>query len=193
MQMTDSPSIRGSSSGHSFRLPRRVFVGSLVSPQTLLSIKIINTAVIGVGTSGVIRFVEDLEDFKKAGISAQHQQKHSKSHDTLQEDDRSSTPVPIPNHDDSNGSSFLSEQIDSEKQHDNLDETAISTLVAKHGWNLQECELVRLSKDSFLCPGFIDTHTHAPQVPNLGLGQQYELLDWLQYVTFPREKVSLKE
>ncbi|KAJ9114618.1 hypothetical protein QFC22_005491 [Naganishia vaughanmartiniae] len=28
---------------------------------------------------------------------------------------------------------------------------------------------------------------HAPQYPNLGLGQEYELLDWLQHLTFPRE------
>lgn len=180
--MPDSPSMKGSSHGHSFRLPRRIFVGSLISPQTLLSIKIIKNAVVGVGTSGVIRFVEDLDDFQEASLSTQHQPKHSKSHETLQEDDRSSTPVPIPNqHDDSNSSSFLSEKIDT-------DETRLSSLVAKHGWNLHDCELVRLSKDSFICPGFIDTHTHAPQVPNLGLGQQYELLDWLQYVTFPREK-----
>ncbi|PCH37847.1 Metallo-dependent hydrolase [Wolfiporia cocos MD-104 SS10] len=36
-------------------------------------------------------------------------------------------------------------------------------------------------------PGFIDTHTHAPQMPNIGSGQQYELLDWLAEVTFPME------
>ncbi|KAH9180514.1 guanine deaminase [Lactarius sanguifluus] len=34
---------------------------------------------------------------------------------------------------------------------------------------------------------FVDTHTHAPQVPNIGSGQQYELLDWLKEVTFPME------
>ncbi|CAO1618991.1 unnamed protein product [Jaminaea pallidilutea] len=45
-----------------------------------------------------------------------------------------------------------------------------------------------LPNGQFLCPGFIDTHTHACQVPNIGLGQQYELLDWLQQVTFPRER-----
>lgn len=31
-------------------------------------------------------------------------------------------------------------------------------------------------------PRFIDTHTHAPQYPNLSFGQQYELLDWLTCV-----------
>jgi guanine deaminase len=33
----------------------------------------------------------------------------------------------------------------------------------------------------------IDTHTHAPQYLNLGYGQQYELLDWLDNLTFPAE------
>ena len=28
---------------------------------------------------------------------------------------------------------------------------------------------------------------HACQVPNVGTGQQYELLDWLSEVTFPME------
>lgn len=36
-------------------------------------------------------------------------------------------------------------------------------------------------------PGFIDTHTHAPQFTNCGLGQDLELLDWLTTYTFPTE------
>lgn len=47
--------------------------------------------------------------------------------------------------------------------------------------------LVELKQGEFLLPGFVDTHTHAPQVPNIGTGQQYELLDWLANVTFPME------
>lgn len=46
---------------------------------------------------------------------------------------------------------------------------------------------MRMNKGEFLCPGFIDTHTHAPQFPNVGYGQQFELLDWLKEVTFPTE------
>ncbi|KAF8660610.1 hypothetical protein AX16_001589 [Volvariella volvacea WC 439] len=45
----------------------------------------------------------------------------------------------------------------------------------------------RLKEGEFIIPGFIDTHTHAPQFPNIGSGQQYELLDWLDKVTFPTE------
>ncbi|VDB82910.1 unnamed protein product [Peniophora sp. CBMAI 1063] len=50
-----------------------------------------------------------------------------------------------------------------------------------------DAELVELRRGEFLLPGFVDTHTHAPQVPNIGSGQQYELLDWLENVTFPVE------
>lgn len=37
-------------------------------------------------------------------------------------------------------------------------------------------------------PGFIDTHIHAPQYPNAGLGYDKQLLDWLSTYTFPLEK-----
>ncbi|KAL5490342.1 hypothetical protein ACEPAI_5175 [Sanghuangporus weigelae] len=47
--------------------------------------------------------------------------------------------------------------------------------------------ITELQDGEFILPGFVDTHTHAPQVPNMGSGQQYELLDWLENVTFPME------
>ncbi|KAL5511607.1 hypothetical protein ACEPAH_4824 [Sanghuangporus vaninii] len=47
--------------------------------------------------------------------------------------------------------------------------------------------VTELQDGEFILPGFVDTHTHAPQVPNIGSGQQYELLDWLENVTFPME------
>jgi guanine deaminase len=34
----------------------------------------------------------------------------------------------------------------------------------------------------------VDTHTHAPQYINLGIGIDLPLLDWLQTYTFPQEK-----
>ncbi|KAL5533102.1 hypothetical protein ACEPAF_4878 [Sanghuangporus sanghuang] len=47
--------------------------------------------------------------------------------------------------------------------------------------------VTELQDGEFILPGLVDTHTHAPQVPNMGSGQQYELLDWLENVTFPME------
>lgn len=45
-----------------------------------------------------------------------------------------------------------------------------------------------LGQDQFLMPGFVDCHTHAPQFPNLGLGLDRPLLEWLAKYTFPLEK-----
>lgn len=39
----------------------------------------------------------------------------------------------------------------------------------------------------FLMPGLIDTHIHAPQYPNAGLGLDLPLLEWLDKYTFPME------
>ncbi|EIW68517.1 hypothetical protein TREMEDRAFT_21899, partial [Tremella mesenterica DSM 1558] len=49
-------------------------------------------------------------------------------------------------------------------------------------------EVIRLDNDEFLCPGLIDTHTHAPQFPNNGLGGSLQLLEWLDKLTFPEEE-----
>lgn len=45
------------------------------------------------------------------------------------------------------------------------------------------------SKDAykFICPGFIDTHIHASQYPNIGIGLGIPLLDWLKEYTFALE------
>ncbi|GAO50788.1 guanine deaminase [Saitoella complicata NRRL Y-17804] len=48
-------------------------------------------------------------------------------------------------------------------------------------------EVVRLRGDQYLFPGFIDTHIHAPQYPNAGIGLDLPLLDWLNKYTFPTE------
>lgn len=47
---------------------------------------------------------------------------------------------------------------------------------------------IKLQKHQFLVPGFIDTHHHAPQTQNMGLGLDWQLLDWLEKITFPREE-----
>ena len=39
----------------------------------------------------------------------------------------------------------------------------------------------------FLLPGLVDTHIHAPQYVNSGVGYDRQLLDWLDTYTFPTE------
>ncbi len=44
-----------------------------------------------------------------------------------------------------------------------------------------------LAPGQFLIPGFVDTHNHAPQWAQRGLGQGLHILDWLNAITFPNE------
>ena len=53
--------------------------------------------------------------------------------------------------------------------------------------NPGDTKRVHLTADEFLLPGLIDCHIHAPQFPNIGLGLDMELLDWLNTYTFPLE------
>ncbi|GAA5941451.1 uncharacterized protein JCM15063_006106 [Sporobolomyces koalae] len=71
----------------------------------------------------------------------------------------------------------------------NVEREELEEKIAQHGWSLQDgsTSLLLLRRGEFLVPGFIDTHTHAPQHINTAYGQQYELLDWLKQVTFPAE------
>ncbi|KAF4983452.1 hypothetical protein FZEAL_1181 [Fusarium zealandicum] len=50
-----------------------------------------------------------------------------------------------------------------------------------------EVPLTKLFPHQFLIPGFVDTHNHAPQWMQRGLGQGMHILDWLSGVTFPNE------
>lgn len=52
---------------------------------------------------------------------------------------------------------------------------------------LTTLSVTELSKTQFLLPGFVDCHIHAPQYPNLGLGLDLPLLQWLETYTFPVE------
>lgn len=53
--------------------------------------------------------------------------------------------------------------------------------------HLQDLDIHRLAPGTFLIPGLIDTHNHAPQWAQRGLGQGMHILDWLDGVTFPSE------
>jgi guanine deaminase len=48
-------------------------------------------------------------------------------------------------------------------------------------------KLVTLSAGSYLLPGFVDLHVHAPQYPQLGSALDVPLEVWLQTYTFPLE------
>ncbi|GAA5936591.1 hypothetical protein JCM3775_000140 [Rhodotorula graminis] len=71
---------------------------------------------------------------------------------------------------------FVDKGVSSDKVEERLDE---------RGW--AQAQVVRLAKGEFLMPGLIDTHVHGPQFVNLSYGQEFELLDWLDQVTFPAE------
>ncbi|KAE8250921.1 hypothetical protein A4X13_0g4253 [Tilletia indica] len=128
--------------GHA--LPRRVFIGAIVTPLSLYELQALPCVVVGVGSSGLIRFIEKLG----------------------------------------------SDEADKAEPLRAVPEAAVNRareIVEGKGWKWEACSITVLDEGSFLTPGFIDTHTHACQIPNIGLGQQYELLDWLKHVTFPRE------
>jgi guanine deaminase len=68
-----------------------------------------------------------------------------------------------------------------EKAFQNIDEVK-----SKHP-SYSSARTIQLPNNAFLFPGFVDTHTHAPQHPNTGLFGKTTLLDWLQTYTFPME------
>ncbi|KAF4998352.1 hypothetical protein FGRMN_3232 [Fusarium graminum] len=60
------------------------------------------------------------------------------------------------------------------------------------GWELSEVNLYIAKPGEFFFPGFVDSHVHASQYPNVGIFGKTTLLDWLEKYTFPLE-ASLKD
>ncbi|CAB3388654.1 Hypothetical predicted protein [Cloeon dipterum] len=54
-------------------------------------------------------------------------------------------------------------------------------------YQISEANIVKMTKGQFVMPGLVDTHLHAPQYPNVGLGYDKTLLEWLDTYTFPLE------
>ncbi|KXS10431.1 guanine deaminase [Gonapodya prolifera JEL478] len=54
-------------------------------------------------------------------------------------------------------------------------------------WGFAPDKVIVAPSTHFLIPGFVDTHTHAPQYVFTGTGMDLTLLDWLQTYTFPFE------
>ncbi|KAI4131235.1 MAG: hypothetical protein LQ338_001328 [Usnochroma carphineum] len=66
----------------------------------------------------------------------------------------------------------------------------VRRVVERNGWGgVVEVEVVGCEGDGegWFFPGFVDTHTHASQLPNTGLFGNSTLLDWLTTYTFPLE------
>ncbi|CAD1472802.1 unnamed protein product, partial [Heterotrigona itama] len=70
----------------------------------------------------------------------------------------------------------------------------ISNIIINPNSNVEKNKnVIVLSNTQFLIPGFVDCHIHAVQLPNLGVGYDKELLEWLEHYTFPLEKKYLDE
>lgn len=63
----------------------------------------------------------------------------------------------------------------------------VKSTIAKFNLSPETCVIRRLSRGEFVCPGFIDTHNHAPQWTQRGMGRGIPLMTWLQETTFPHE------
>lgn len=66
-------------------------------------------------------------------------------------------------------------------------QTAEQTLLPRLGWDLASVDITNAQDGQFFFPGFIDTHVHAPQYPNVGIFGKSTLLNWLNTYTFPME------
>ncbi|EIE20078.1 guanine deaminase [Coccomyxa subellipsoidea C-169] len=60
-----------------------------------------------------------------------------------------------------------------------------TTVLAQHG--LLESTVYKIPDGRFMCPGFVDTHFHAPQYSYSGTATDKPLMAWLDEYTFPRE------
>ncbi|KAK0620029.1 hypothetical protein B0T14DRAFT_537630 [Immersiella caudata] len=74
-----------------------------------------------------------------------------------------------------------------EPDHTSLD-SALFSLLPKLNWTADSVSATSTASPShFFFPGFIDTHLHASQYPNVGIFGNSTLLDWLNTYTFPLE------
>ena len=69
----------------------------------------------------------------------------------------------------------------------NLPKSEIPRVLSDLGYSTEASNIHYLARGEFLIPGFIDTHNHAPQWAQRGLGRGLQLLEWLERITFPNE------
>ncbi|KAJ5223930.1 hypothetical protein N7468_008472 [Penicillium chermesinum] len=63
----------------------------------------------------------------------------------------------------------------------------INSIITELGYAPDVFPIKYLPRGQFLCPGFIDTHNHAPQWTQRGIGRGKTLLEWLNDITFAHE------
>jgi guanine deaminase len=68
-----------------------------------------------------------------------------------------------------------------------VEPSQISSIISDHGYAPDVFPVKYLRRGEFLCPGFVDTHNHAPQWTQRGVGRGISLIDWLNKVTFAHE------
>ncbi|TWU75523.1 hypothetical protein ED733_005786 [Metarhizium rileyi] len=66
-------------------------------------------------------------------------------------------------------------------------DAAKDDVLRQTGWTGSDVNVVACGEGQFFFPGFIDTHVHASQYPNVGIFGKSTLLDWLATYTFPLE------
>ncbi|KAJ5273028.1 hypothetical protein N7478_008153 [Penicillium angulare] len=69
----------------------------------------------------------------------------------------------------------------------NVNPNQINSLISELGYAPDVFPVKYLQRGQFLCPGFVDTHNHAPQYAQRGVGRGITLMDWLNTVTFAHE------
>lgn len=70
-------------------------------------------------------------------------------------------------------------------QKEAADITALQHQYASEGF--AQALTIYLKPSEFLFPGMVDTHLHAPQWPNLALGMEGSLREWIENYTDPME------
>ncbi|KAK4187566.1 hypothetical protein QBC35DRAFT_532389 [Podospora australis] len=68
-----------------------------------------------------------------------------------------------------------------------VDPASTSTILTSLNFRPSLVEVTHLGPGQFIMPGFVDTHNHAPQFGQRGLGQGMHIIDWLDKITFPNE------
>ncbi|KAL2012462.1 hypothetical protein VTN00DRAFT_5180 [Thermoascus crustaceus] len=71
--------------------------------------------------------------------------------------------------------------------HKNVPRSDVDALITTQGYVPGTISVRYLQRGQFLCPGFVDTHNHAPQWAQRGVGRGQSLLEWLEKVTFAHE------